>query len=255
MNSKIENAIKVTKKAVSKNSSAILTTLGIVGFFGTAALTAKATTKAVKKIERAELKKEKSNDLSKKEIVTLVWKDYVSAFALGISSTICITSAQKINAKRTASLAAAYKIASLSLDEYKEKVIETIGEKKAKEIDKKVSEKRLKSSNNSPIIVGEGKVLCYDPCIDRYFESDMMTIDAAVNKFNKRLLNEDFLSLNEFYDELGVKHTKLGDDLGWNIGNDGLIEVTYDTCLSPDNKPCLVMNYRIEPRYDFSKLY
>ena len=83
----------------------------------------------------------------------------------------------------------------------------------------------------------------------------MMTIDAAVNKFNKRLLNEDFLSLNEFYDELGVKHTKLGDDLGWNIGNDGLIEVTYDTCLSPDNKPCLVMNYRIEPRYDFSKLY
>lgn len=255
MNSKIENAIKVTKKAVSKNSSAILTTFGIVGFFGTAALTAKATTKAVKKIERAELKKEKSNDLSKKEIVTLVWKDYVPAFALGISSTICIISAQKINAKRTSSLAAAYKIASLSLDEYKEKVIETIGEKKAKEIDKKVSEKRLKSSNNSPIIVGEGKVLCYDPCIDRYFESDMITIDAAVNKFNKRLLNEDFLSLNEFYDELGVKHTKLGDDLGWNIGNDGLIEVTYDTCLSPDNKPCLVMNYRIEPRYDFSKLY
>ena len=86
MNSKIENAIEVTKKAVSKNSSAILTTLGIVGFFGTAALTTKATTKAVKKIERAELKKEKSNELSKKEIVTLVWKDYVPAFALGISS-------------------------------------------------------------------------------------------------------------------------------------------------------------------------
>ena len=112
MNSKIENAIKVTKKAVSKNSSAILTTLGIVGFCGTAALTAKATIKAVKKIERAKLKKEKSNDLSKKEIVTLVWKDYIPAFSLGISSTICIISAQKINAKRTASLAEKKKKAS-----------------------------------------------------------------------------------------------------------------------------------------------
>jgi hypothetical protein len=58
------------------------------------------------------------------------------------------------------------------------------------------------------------------------------------------------VSLNEFYDELGLSHIAVGDDLGWNIEKGG-IDISFSTQLAEDGMPCLVVNYDVKPRYDY----
>ena len=75
-----------------------------------------------------------------------------------------------------------------------------------------------------------------------------------MNDINYRLNVEMYMSLNDFYYELGLKPTRLGDELGWNI-NDGLIEVNFSSQLTEDGEPCLVMDYQIAPKYDYANLH
>ena len=43
------------------------------------------------------------------------------------------------------------------------------------------------------------------------------TIKKIVNELNRRMLSESYISLNDFYYELGLSFTKMGDQLGWNV--------------------------------------
>jgi len=61
-----------------------------------------------------------------------------------------------------------------------------------------------------------------------------------------------YISLSEFYDALGLDHTKISDELGWNI-DEGLIEITFSSQISDDGRPCIVVDYETAPRYDFYK--
>ena len=62
-----------------------------------------------------------------------------------------------------------------------------------------------------------------------------------------------YVSLNDFFSELGLSHTDLGDDLGWNIDG-GKIEVDFSSQIADHGTPCLVVGYLVAPRYDYSKL-
>ena len=62
-----------------------------------------------------------------------------------------------------------------------------------------------------------------------------------------------YIALNEFYYEVGLPGTKMGDELGWNIDG-GLIGLDFSSQLSEDGTPCLVIDYRIAPRYEYEKL-
>ena len=67
-------------------------------------------------------------------------------------------------------------------------------------------------------------------------------------------MSEMYLSLNEFYYALGLRSTVLGNELGWNI-SDGLLDIHYSSQIADDGRPCLVLEYRIAPRYDYAKNY
>ena len=67
------------------------------------------------------------------------------------------------------------------------------------------------------------------------------------------MLSQMYVSLNDFYDELNLKHSGNGDELGWKL-DDGFIEVDFSSQLSDDGRPCLVIEYMVAPRYDYSKL-
>ncbi|WP_254556795.1 DUF6353 family protein, partial [Salmonella enterica] len=80
--------------------------------------------------------------------------------------------------------------------------IETLGEKKEKQIREEIDKDRIKKNpvgKSEVIITGNGKTLCYDHTSGRYFESDMETIKRAVNTINKQMLDEMYVSLNDFY--------------------------------------------------------
>ena len=242
-------------KGVNKHSPQILTGIGVAGMWTAVVLTNQAATKAEKLINRK--KQEKGTQLTVVETVQAGWKPYVPAVVTGVASTVCLIGSCSVSTRRTAALATAYKLSETALAEFKEKAIETVGEKKVKEIKERIVEDKLASdpvTNSEVMGTGRGNTLCYDTISGRYFTSDIESIRKAVNLVNRQLTYDMYISLTEFYGEIGLTSTKISDEIGWNL-DDGLLEVDFTSKIADDGRPCLVMDYNIAPRYDFSRLY
>jgi hypothetical protein len=249
----ISRFFKDAQKAVVKHSPEILTGLGIAGFITTTVLAVRATPKALKCIE-AKKQEEGKDELTVGETIKVTWKCYIPTVIAGTSSIGCVLGAHSVHARRNAALATAYKLSETAFLEYQEKVVETIGEKKEKLIKEAVDKDHIEKnpvSNNEIIVTGKGTTRFYDIHSGRYFESTIEQIDRAVNNINREMLLHDYASLNEFYDELGLSHTKLGDELGWSVDK-GYIDVRRTPHLSEDDVPCIAIGYTIAPRYNFS---
>jgi hypothetical protein len=67
------------------------------------------------------------------------------------------------------------------------------------------------------------------------------------------MLNDMYVSLNEFYDELDLEHTGVGDELGWNIDG-GKIDIYFSSQIAEDGRPCIVIDFDTPPRYGYNKL-
>lgn len=246
---------KDIRKFASKRSPEILTGIGIAGMITTTILAVRATPKALKLIE--DQKEEESVDeLSSFEVVKVAWKPYIPAMVTCVASTACLIGASSVNTKRNAALATAYKLSETALSEYRDKVVETIGEKKERIVRDKVAEERVKKnpvSKNEVIVTGNGKTLCFDPISGRYFMCSIETIKRAENTLNKQMLHDisGYVSLNEFYDEIGLDHTSVGDDLGWNT--DQIIDIDFSSQLNDNGEPSVVLDYLVAPKYDFYK--
>lgn len=252
----ISKFVKCVKTKAIKHSPEILTALGIVGMISTTVMAVKATPKALILMEEKK-KEDKVDKLTPIDTVKTTWKCYIPSVAVGTISTACLICANSVNAKRKAALATAYTLTETAFKEYKEKVVETIGEKKEQEVQDKVAKERIVKNpvNNKEIIItGKGDVLCCDSVFNRYFRSDIEKIRKAINDMNYRLNAEMYISLNDLYYELGLDPIGIGDDIGWNINN-GLIDVRFSSQLTPDGEPCLVLDYQIEPRYDYTNLH
>lgn len=251
----ISKIINEIQKAVIKHSPEILTGLGIAGMITTTVLAVKATPKALDLINdrKDELETEKLPPI---EAVKTAWKCYIPAAVTCATSTACLIGASSVHLKRNAALATAYKLSESAISEYKDAVIDKLGEKKEQTIRDKVAEEKMKKnpvSSSEVFITEKGNTLCYDTISGRYFKSDIDRIKRAENAINKQLLDEMYVSLNDLYDELDLDHTKLGDELGWKI-DDGLVELYFSSQLADDGTPCVVMDFTRAPKYNFSKL-
>lgn len=259
------NLSKVAKNmqhTLGKYSPQILTGIGIAGMITTVVLAVKATPKALELIED---KKEEldAGKLTVVDTVKTAWKPYVPAVVTGVLSTVCIIGGNAVGTRRTAALAAAYKISETALHEYKDAVVETIGEEKSKEVKEKVAQNKLDKNpvvEKQIIVTNKGTFLCYDSLSGRYFQSDIETIRKAQNDINDYLFSEDYASLNMFYDFLGLEHTRLGAELGWKIDS-GTLQIEFDSTLASDKSqgiapgtPCLVLDYNVAPKYEFDKM-
>lgn len=253
---KFKPLIKTIRSGLAKHSPAILTALGITGMIGTTVLAVKATPKALDLIEN---KKEELNkdDLTVVETVKATWKCYVPAAITCATSVACLIGASSVHTKRNAALATAYKLSESALIEYRDKVVETIGEKKEQSVRDAIAKDHVEKNpvtNNEVIITDRGYTLCYDELSGRYFYSDIEKIKKAANELNRRMLNDMYVSLNELYYELGLEGTKLGEQMGWNIDR-GLIDLKFSATVSADDRPCIVLDYRVPPMYDYQNMH
>lgn len=253
--SKKQSILKDFKRFVSAKSPEILTGIGIAGMITTTVLAVRATPKAMSLIEEKK-NEEWTDELSPLEIVKIAWKPYIPAIVTCATSVACIIGASSVNAKRNAALTAAYKLSETALTEYREKVVETIGEKKEQIVRDKVAEERVKKnpvSKNEVIVTGNGKTLCFDPLSSRYFMSSIEAIKRAENELNKKLIHDisGYTSLNDFYDEIGLNHTTVGNDLGWNT--DQLIDIAFSSQLNDNGEPSVVLDFLSAPKYGYDK--
>ena len=251
---KMSNLINTTKGFLSKHSPEILTGIGVTGMITSTVLAVRATPKALVLLEDA--KEQKGDELTPVETVKVAWKPYIPAVATGVVSVACIIGASTIKTKRNAALATAYALSERTLTKYREKVVETIGEKKEKEVREKVSQEQINEkpiSSSQVIITPKGNTLCLDSISGRYFRSDLDKIRKSINELNRQMTYQNYISLNDLYSELGLEPIRNSSYLGWNL-EDGLIEIEFNTCLAEDDEPCVVIDYTRGPKYDFDKL-
>ena len=255
MKPKFKQFVQNVQKGLDKNSPQILMGVGIAGMLTTVVLAVKATPKALESIEEAK-QEQGVEQLTVVDTVKSTWKHYIPAAVTGTVSTACLICSNTVSTRRTAALATAYKLSETALAEYKDKVVEVIGEKKEQQVREKVAQAKLEQnpvSNSEVIITGKGNTLCYEPLTGRYFKSSADILHKAENEINRKLNYDWYVSLNEFFVEIGLEPTDLGGDLGWN-SDQGLLKLDFYANLTNEDEPCLVLDYNIKPKYEYSKL-
>lgn len=254
---------------VTQNATGILTAGAVIGVGATAVLTVRATWMAHGRIrERMALRQavQETNeeigvevvpDFSKTEMVREVWPQYIPPVLMGAGTIACIVMANRMSAKRAAALAAAYSISETRLQEYKDKVTQKLGFNKERAVRDEIAQDRVNKNPPSKevIILGSGDVLCYDSLTGRYFHSSVEAIKRAEAKIQTELFQTQFASLSEFFDEIGLERTTFTDYMGWNTVTMDTFGITFSTTMTPDSRPCLVLEYSILPVPDYHKLY
>lgn len=266
----IKQVAKNLEGIFQKNSPTILTGVAVAGLFSTVVLAVRATPKAIllmdedaeRRYSNGEVLKLYPEDiklvtssmlLTKKQIIQATWKCYIPAAAVGTATIACIIGANSINLRRNAALASVYSITEAAFKEYQAKVTETLGKGKEIKIRDEIAKDRIANnpvSNTEVIFTGKGEVLCLDAISGRYFKSDVQSIKRVENEQNRILRDEMYVSLNDVYYELGLKPTKLGDELGWNIDR-GYIEFDFSSQITDEGTPCLVLDYTLSPKFKY----
>lgn len=251
----LSSMVNQALKAVKKHSPGILTGIGVTGFFIAAGMAVQETPKALKLIEKKkqELQVEK---LTVKETVKTTWKCYIPSAITAITSAACIVGASSVSARRNAALATAYTISETAAREYRDKVVDAIGEKKEHAVRDAVAKEQIEKnpvSKSKVVVTGFGNTKCFDPWNSRYFDSDAERIRKGVNDLNYQLINEGCVSLNDFYYSIGLDESKTGEVLGWNINRDGQVQLRFSAQVDENNTPCLVLDFINPPQYGYSQ--
>ena len=249
----LKQTIKSAERVLTKYSPGILTGIGIAGMIGATFMAVKATPKALYLIET---KKEEAEveELTPVETIKTCWKCYIPAALTTVVSATCLIGASTVSAKRNAALATAYSISEAALREYQEKVVEVIGEKKEKAVRDAVAKDQIErdpvTKSEVVVIDSNSNTLCYEPLSGRYFKSTIDKIKKAEIKLDRQMIQEMYVSLNDFYWEIGLDGTDLGDQMGWNLSK-GYMDLSFSSQLADDGTPCAVIVYGIPPVYDY----
>ncbi|QPL14695.1 membrane protein [Gordonia phage Schwartz33] len=258
-----EVAKNVEKFAIT-NSPAILTATAVTGTITAAVLTGQASFKAARLIAEAESEKiqvapdaiDVRGPLETKEKVELVWTLYIPAVTVGVTTVAAIVMANQIGTRRTAAMAAAYSVSEKAFGEYREKVVTKLGEKKEQGVRDEIAQDRVDANPPTArqiVMVGESEVLCFDQFSGRYFNSTMENLKQAQNELNFQIINENYASLNDLYDQIGLPLIEIGDEFGWSADNK--VELRFSTVFSTDQRPCIAIDYSTSPHQHYSKVF
>ena len=192
-------------KFVAKNSTTILTGIGIVGVVATTVLTYKATEKTIE--EKVDLYNEAIEDgenpedveIKTKEIVKASWKYWIPvAITIGLTIT-SIVSINRISAAKLAAMASAYKMSEDARKHYKQAVLDKFGSNKEHDISQKAG---LIEANealidgklpvNAVISTGCGDQPIYWSFLGSYIRSDLSSIRRQLADYSSELCNQAF---------------------------------------------------------------
>lgn len=240
-----------TREFVTHNSSAILTGVAIAGVVTTAVLAVRATKPALIDIQHAE--SEKTEPLTKTEVVKLCWKHYIPAAGVGVVTIACIVGAQSVNTRKHAALISAYTLSEKSFSELQDKVEENFGKNKAEKVREDISQDVVNanpSSQGPVIVVNGGDHMFMEKKTGRHFKSTVDKVKKAENMLNFELNNNAYASLNDLYRFLEIDTTELGEEIGWTSNQ--VLELQLSTVLDGD-VPVIVIWYSEQPVPNYYK--
>lgn len=251
----------LAKKTLVDNSPGILTGLGVAGVVTTAVLTGRAAIQA-DRLYRDEYVPERlpngevellGGTPSKREVVKLVWKEFIPPTIVGVASIVCIIGANHVGARRAAAFAAAFKLSEEAAEEYKKQVVEKLGAKAEEGLRREVAKKKMdETPGHDKIFVIGTKSIFFDEFSGRYFESDYESVRKAVNDINFQINHSMYASVSDLYDMLGLKATEISGQFGWNA--DSQLEVNYLPIMLEEGKVAISLQYRKDPIHGYDRL-
>lgn len=257
----IRDIFKNTGKYLTDNSPAVLTGVGVAGTVATAVLTGRATIQATR-IYDEELRVigvEGLDDLSKdrqkilaKEILPL----YIPPVVVGTLTVTSIIAANRVGTRRAAALAAAYTISERSFQEYREKVVERLGETKEQKVRDEIAQDQVDRNpvgNREIIISSNGDQLFFESYTGRYFQSTMEDVKKAMNDTNYHMFQDQYASLGDFQRRIGLPLTDISEEVGWKV--DAPLDIAFHGVISDDQRPCIAIQYRVEPVRDYHRFH
>lgn len=224
----IGRTMRQFERVITDNSPLILTSLGVVGTVATAFLTGKAAYQSAAVIKSAEAAQnakreagESRSTLTTQQQILKVWKLYIPAVGSGVLTCASIILAQHINARRMAVIAGGLALSRNDLQDYKEKVQNAVNGKKVhKDAKGSIIEEKIAGISDEEwddaIYTGKGQVLFVDSYSMRPFYSSMDAVRHAEASILTQILKEGSATVSDWYDKLGLQHTAMSEDYGWN---------------------------------------
>ena len=231
MKPKINQLINKSVIQLKRGSPTILTCLGVAGLVVTSVSAVMATPKAIEKIRKDSLINHDGDPCgySKTEAIKSAWVYYIPSTVIGISTIICIVGANALNRHQQASLSSAYALINKSYNEYKEKLKELYGEEAHQKIIDSIAKEHCDDIYlSAESICGHNSLdfdehdpndnrLFYDTYSGRYFESSVDRVLQAEYHLNRNYVLSGQLSVNNFYEMLGISVIDGGDCIGWSV--------------------------------------
>lgn len=255
---KVKGLLKLAKAGLIKHAPQIATGVGLGLIFAAGVRAIQKTPEAVELIEKKK-EEEKKEELTVVETVQATWKCYIMPFIMFIIACFLILEGQRVSTRRAVAAATACSISDNMLQQYQEAAKAVVGEKKEEEI--RAEAAKMKVNNKPPIesdqitSTGKGTALCYDELSKRYFWSDPDAVRKAILTLNERIMDEHYISLNDYWSELGLPETTVGNLVSWCIDKDKL-DPDYECVVVQDGPykgwPCLVISFYCGPEYDYS---
>lgn len=252
----LKHMLKSTEKLIVDNSPLILTAIGVTGTLTTAYLTGKAGYRASEVLTEEADKRRRSGEgaLQPREKLDLTWKLYIPAAGSAALTIAAIVGANRVGTRRAAAMAAAYSLSEKAYSEYREKVVEQIGKTKESQVREEILKDQMskKSFDEDQILrTNGGNDLCVDKFSGRVFYSTLETIKGAQNHINFQLNQNQYASLNDFYEWIGLSPIPIGEELGWVNGNQ--LELMFTTGKTENDRPCHMFEFWTEPVRNYNK--
>ena len=295
MKEKLMNVYNGVKGKVEKHSPEILMGVGVVGVVATTVTACRATMKLndildecvetrdkIKSVQENPAYDDRYSDEDAQKDLTInyvqtgvkIAKLYAPSVALGVLSVGCLVGSHSVMQKRNAALSAAYLTVDKSFKEYKQRVIDRVGEEVEKEIRygikaEEVVETVTDEEGNETTVTETVKMM--DPNLysdyARFFdeaspywqkdpEYNLVFLKAQQQYANDLLRAKGRLFLNDVYDMLGIEKTKAGQIVGWvydpeNPNGDNFVDFgIYD--MSKERVRAFVNGYEATILLDFN---
>ena len=295
MKEKLMNVYNGVKGKVEKHSPEILMGVGVVGVVATTVTACRATMKLndildecvetrdkIKSVQENPAYDDRYSDEDAQKDLTInyvqtgvkIAKLYAPSVALGVFSVGCLLGSHNVMQKRNAALSAAYLTVDKSFKEYKQRVIDRVGEEVEKEIRygikaEEVVETVTDEDGNETTVTETVKMMNPNLYSDyaRFFdeaspywqkdpEYNLVFLKAQQQYANDLLRAKGRLFLNDVYDMLGIEKTKAGQIVGWvydpeNPNGDNFVDFgIYD--MSKERVRAFVNGYEATILLDFN---
>lgn len=223
--------VRNLKLWLNRASPTILSAIGAIGVLTTAATAITATPKALELI-RHDSRENHDGDpyaYTNLEAFKSAWKCYIPTVTLAVSTIACILGANALNKRQQAALTSAYMLLNNTYkDLVKKDASKTIQKAVVKD---KVIENDVHSENE--------QCLFYEFNYGDFFECGLGEILSAEYRLNQLFVKSGYVTLNDFYELLGLPKTKEGEILGWSR-DDGhpLVDFEHELVELEDGMEC-----------------